>query len=104
MLFGISRTWVSLIDLGRVPEVKKYWISVTISGPTVGQLAWKKLAENPSGPGALSGWIESYAKWISSALGNATRYRFVISEIFGVRASATMCCLSPGIFLNRSEK
>lgn len=53
-----------------IDEEKKDWISKTMLGPTVIQFDWKKLAENPSGPGALSAWIEKQADFISSAEGN----------------------------------
>lgn len=50
--------WVSLIDLGRIPIVKKFLISLVIAGCTVIQLDWKKLAEKPLGPGVFSWWME----------------------------------------------
>ena len=55
VIFGINLTKVLFIDDGRYPVMKNSWISLVTAFPTVFQLDWKKLAENPSGPGALSG-------------------------------------------------
>ncbi|CAN7008965.1 unnamed protein product [Brassica oleracea var. botrytis] len=41
------------------------------TGPTTSQLDWKKLAEKPSGPGALSGCIANIASLISCGEGRA---------------------------------
>lgn len=73
--------------LGSISEEKKAWISRITCGPTVSQLDWKKLAEKPSGPGALSAWIEKHAFLISFGDGIAMRARFVSVEIQGVKAS-----------------
>ncbi|WZZ47825.1 hypothetical protein YC2023_044084 [Brassica napus] len=53
--------------------LKKAWISKHIAGPTVSQCDWKKHAEKPSGPGALSGYIENKANHISAGVGLAVR-------------------------------
>lgn len=65
----------------------------------ISQLAWKKLAEKPSEPGTLSGWIASRAKCISSGLGVAVSERFVYSDILDVRASVNIWSLSAGYWL-----
>lgn len=59
------------IVLGRVSVEKKDLISLDIAGPKVSQLVWKKLAEKPSGLGALSECIENIASFTSSSLGVA---------------------------------
>lgn len=53
------------------------------------QLDWKKLAENLSGPGALSGCMENRAVLISRSEGMAISISLVASEIHGDRAWRT---------------
>lgn len=57
MILGINLTCVLLIDGARMPVEKNPWISFMTAEPMISQLDWKKPAENPSGPGALSAWI-----------------------------------------------
>ena len=81
---------VSLI----VPEVKKPCTSLHIASPIVIQLDWKKQAENPSGPGALSGWIEKRASRISWKDGTVIRDWFISVVIQGEMASVTIATVS----------
>lgn len=74
---------VSLIEHGRELVTKKPCISFVIAGPTTSQLDWKKLAEKPSGPGALSGCIANMASRISKADGIDVRREFVSTDIHG---------------------
>lgn len=74
---------------------KNSWISKVICLPTVLQFDWKKLAEKPSGPGALSGCIEKQARLISSGEGIKISFALVSSEIRGYRASLIIGHLSP---------
>lgn len=82
--------FVLLILVGSDPVEKKDLISLHIAGPTVGQLVWKKLAEKPSGPRTLSGWIANMASFISWFEGSEVRCLFVSAEIQGVRALVTI--------------
>ena len=61
-----------------------------IAGPTVPQLVRKKAAEKPSGPGALSGWIEKRASLISLGVGMLARVSLSSAETVADRASSTM--------------
>lgn len=70
--------------------MKKFWISFVIAGPTVVQLDWKKLAEKPSGPGALSGWMANMASLISCGDRIVVRASFVAGEIHGVMDFSTI--------------
>lgn len=63
--------------------IKNCCISLMIAGPTTSQLDWKKLAEKPSGPGALSGLIANIASLISSEEGKAVSCSFISGEIHG---------------------
>lgn len=63
---------------------------MTIVAPTAVQLDWKKHAEKPFGPGALSGWIAKTYFLTSSAEGNAVRVSFVSGDIHGFRAFETI--------------
>ena len=81
--------------LGGTPEEKNIFTSRHMWGPIVRQWDWKKLAENPSGPGALSWWMEKHVLLISSWEGSSISRLFVSSETQGVRASNTVCVLSP---------
>lgn len=85
-VLGMSRTWVLLIELGIFPDAKNSLISATMVGLTAVQFAWKKDAENPSGPGALSGWIEKRAFLISASVGTLVSLVFVSWLIRGERA------------------
>lgn len=68
--------------------------SLTMVGPTVFQFDWKKLAEKPSGPGALSGCIANKAFLISSDLGSKVRAAFASSVMHGLSAWLTTTSLS----------
>ena len=72
--------------------LKKAWISKHIAGPTVSQCDWKKHAEKPSGPEALSGYIENKANHISAGVGLAVRDVFVDASIHGAMALDTVTC------------
>ena len=72
--------------------LKKAWISKHIAGPTVSQCDWNKHAEKPSGPGALSGYIENKANHISAGIGLAVREVFVDASINGAMALDTVTC------------
>lgn len=74
--------------------MKNYWISFITAGPTTSQLDWKKLAEKPSGPGALSPLIAKVASVIYFAWGIAINSSFFAFVMQGARASHTVCLLS----------
>lgn len=57
-----------------------------MAGLTAVQFAWKKDAENSSGPGALSGWIEKRTFLISASVGMLVSLAFVSWLIRGERA------------------
>lgn len=49
----------------KISVEKKLCISLMIDWSMVSQFEWKKLAEKPSGSGALSAWIANIASFIS---------------------------------------
>lgn len=83
VILGINLIWVELIENGRLPSEKNSYISFVIAGPTMSQFDWKKLAEKPSGLGALSGWMENMASLTSRWVGGAMRISFAASEMHG---------------------
>lgn len=86
---------------GNIPELKNSLISRETAGPTVLQFIRKNPAENPSGPGALSGWIENMTGLISSSEGTAETSSFSSSEMDGKIASSTIHVASELLDLNR---
>lgn len=52
----------------------------------VSQLEWKKEAEKPSGPGALSAWMANKASFISAGDGSLMRFAFHSGVIQGFSA------------------
>lgn len=74
--------------------LKKSCTSRIKAGPIVLQLEWKKLAEKPSGPGALSGWIRNRAFLISVASGIAQILSLVAGVMLGLMAGSTISLAS----------
>ena len=103
-IFGISLIWVEFILLGRCPDEKKVWTSRMIWEPTISQLDWKKLAENPSGPGAFTGCIAKKACFISVREGRISTFVLVSLEMRGWIASWTVESLPPSYDVNSCWK
>ncbi|KAL0771935.1 hypothetical protein Bca101_037086 [Brassica carinata] len=78
--------------------------SVVTAGPTMLQLVRKNQAENPSGPGALSGWILNTASRTSLAVGIVISLLFVSSGILLEIASSTTSIDDALLDVNRLEK
>ena len=70
----------------------------------VAQFVWKKPDENPSGPGALFGWILKSASRISLIVGIAVRSTFTESGMRQMSASSITYEGDKSLEVNRVEK